>query len=72
MVALQQLFEELAGVAALTGRALLGSAGKDKLAAHVSALGAEVDYVVRDLDDVKVMLYNNDGVPGVGEPVEYG
>ena len=52
----QHLLEKLAGEARFTLGAALRSSGVDKLAAHIAALGAEVDDVIRDLYDVEIVL----------------
>ena len=66
----QQLFEELAGEACFTRGTALRSSGIDKLAAHVAAFGAEVDDVIRDLNDVEIVLDDDDGIPRVDEAVK--
>lgn len=47
--------------------AVLRGAGKIGGAAAVSALGTEVYYVVRDLDDVQIVLYHYDGVARISQ-----
>ena len=66
----QHLLEKLAGEARFTLGAALRSSGVDKLAAHIAALGAEVDDVIRDLYDVEIVLDDDDGVPRFDEAVK--
>src|ERR687897_3629243 len=51
---------------------LFGGACRDDLAARVAALGTEVDDVVCGPDHIQVVLDDDDGVPRVHEPVQYG
>src|SRR5207245_7667837 len=66
----QDPLQEPAGVRAGMLRDLFGRALGDDVAALVAALGTEVDDPVRGLDDVKVVLDDDDGVPLVDELVE--
>ena len=66
----EQWLEELPGVAALAFGALLRCSREHKLSAHIAALGAEVDYPVGDLDDVKVVLDDDDRVTRLDELIQ--
>ena len=65
----QHLLEKLAGEARFTLGAALRSSGVDKLAAHIAALGAEVDDVIRYLYDFEFVLDDDDCVPRFDEAV---
>src|SRR5229473_1165486 len=67
----QELFEELAGVAFLDGGDVLGRAGSHDQAAACAAFGAEVDHPVGGLDDVEVVLDHDDRVAGLDQPGEH-
>ena len=41
-----------------------------KSAAFVSSLGAKVDYMVRDLYDIKVVLDDNYGIPLISQSIK--
>src|SRR4029453_4940956 len=53
------------------GRHLLRRADGDDAAAACAAFGAEVGGAVGGFDGVEVVLDDDDGVAGVGEPAEY-
>ena len=48
----------------------LGRPGCNNLPARMSAFGTEIDDVVSGLDEVEMMLDQQDGVPGVHQPVQ--
>ena len=50
---------------------LLGRAARDQSAAAVAALGTEIEDIIRDLDDVKVVLDDDDRVPRVHELLQH-
>ena len=54
-----------------TRHQFFGSAFKKNLSTILSALWTEVDYIVGNLYDVKIMLYDDNGIPRVGKAVEY-
>src|ERR1700730_8197450 len=67
----EELLQELAGVARLALRDLLGRAGRHHHAATGAAVGTEVDHPVRGLDDVQVVLDHDDGVAALHQPAEH-
>ena len=67
---LQQFFEVHSGVGLRVCRDLFRRAVGDHRSAAASALWSHVHDVVGGLDDVKVMLYDKDGVSAVGQFLE--
>src|SRR5437867_2061091 len=67
----KDLCEELAGVRPGRLRDRLGRALGDDLTAFLTALGPEVDHVIRGLDHVQMVLDDQDGVAGVDQAVEH-
>src|ERR1700735_2232985 len=63
----EELLEELAGVALLDAGDVLGRAAGDDQAAACAAFWAEVDDPVGGLDDVEVVLDDDDGVAGLDQ-----
>src|SRR5437773_10656715 len=55
----------------LLGGDLFGSPHRDDLTSACAALGAEVDHMVRGLDDVEVVLDDEDRVAGVDEATQH-
>ena len=66
----QKLFEILAGKAFLAGGDVLGRALADDRAAAGASLGAEVENIVRRLDDVQIVLVDEHGISHVDQPLE--
>src|SRR5687768_7046404 len=52
-------------------RHVLGSTGRDDLAAMQPALRAEIDHPVGELDDIEIVLDEHDRVARLDEPVEH-
>lgn len=60
----------MAGEAARFLDHLFGGAGGDDFAPFDAALGTEVDYVIRRLDDIEIMLDHDHAVALVDQRVE--
>ena len=67
----QNILQVLTCIRSLAFGDLLRGAGHDYLAAAVAALGTEVDYMVRCLDNVEVVLYHYHRVAVVNEFLQH-
>ena len=68
VLSFEQLCEELSGIGLFAFCNLFGrSFGNDRSAAG-AALGAEIDYMIRSLYDVEIVLDDDDGVSVFAEP----
>ena len=66
----QQLFQILSREALRAGGDLLRRAAGDDLPAAGAALRSEIDDIVRDLDDIKIVLDDEHGIARVDQPLQ--
>ena len=69
---LKHFLQESAGVAFLRLRHFLRCARDHQTAAFVSAFRAQVNHVVRSLDDIKVVLNHQNAVPIINQSCQAG
>ena len=51
-------------------RRFLGGAGGDDIPALVAAFGSKVNDIIGDLDDIRIALDDDDGIPAVNERMQ--